>query len=110
MSSPPGLWLAGRAGLCEQRPCMGRGGALVNRGHAAGAELALEPVAIGQAHLEVVERVRHQMPFTSRSKRGLPRSGAKLGSIFSQPGESQYGIFRSGSSLSSAFSCSPTSM
>ena len=28
-----------------------------------------------------------QVPSTSRSKRGLPRSGAKLGSILSQPGE-----------------------
>ena len=26
-------------------------------------------------------------PFTNRSKRGLPRSGAKVGSILSQPGE-----------------------
>jgi hypothetical protein len=28
----------------------------------------------------------------------LPRRGAKLGSILSQPGESQYGSFKSGSS------------
>jgi hypothetical protein len=27
------------------------------------------------------------LPLTSRSKRGLPRSGAKFGSILSQPGE-----------------------
>ena len=32
------------------------------------------------------------------------RSGSKLGSILSQPGERKYGIFRSGSSWSSAFS------
>ena len=31
-------------------------------------------------------------PFTSRSKRGLPRSGAKLGSILSQPGERLLGL------------------
>ena len=33
-----------------------------------------------QAFLEVLARVCHQLPFTNRSKRGSPRSGAKLGS------------------------------
>lgn len=49
------------------------------------------------------------VPFTSRSKRGLPLSGSKFGSIFSQPGEREYGILSRGSSWSSAFSGSPTS-
>jgi hypothetical protein len=32
------------------------------------------------------QRIRPSyVPFTSRSKRGLPRRGAKLGSILSQP-------------------------
>jgi hypothetical protein len=48
-------------------------------------------------------------PATSRSKRGLPRSGAKVGSILSQPGDSKYGILSNGSSRSRAFSGSPTS-
>ncbi len=49
------------------------------------------------------------LPASSRSNRGLPRSGAKFGSIRSQPGESQYGTVSSGSSRSSACSGSPTS-
>ncbi len=40
-----------------------------------------------QAFLEVLARVCHQLPFTNRSKRRLPRSGAKMGSILSQPGD-----------------------
>jgi hypothetical protein len=47
-------------------------------------------------------------PATSFWNRGFLRSGSKLGSIFSHPGDSQYGIFKSGSSWSSAFSGSPT--
>jgi hypothetical protein len=48
-------------------------------------------------------------PATSRSKRGLPRSGAKFGSILSQPGDNKYGILSNGSSWSSACSGSATS-
>ena len=49
----------------------------------------------------------YHFPATSLSNRGFPRSGSKLGSIFSQPGERKYGIFKSGSRFSSAFSGSP---
>ena len=52
----------------------------------------------------------HFAPATSFSNRGFLRSGSKLGSIFSQPGERKSGIFSSGSSWSSAFSGSPTRM
>jgi hypothetical protein len=57
----------------------------VNRGHTTTPKLALEPVAVRKRALELAVRVWHQVPFTSRSKRGLPRSGAKVGSILSQP-------------------------
>jgi hypothetical protein len=58
----------------------------VDRGHPAPPEVALELLTSMQPFLEALARVYHQLPFTSRSKRGLPRSGAKLGSIRSQPG------------------------
>ena len=40
-------------------------------------------------------RQRHLPPATSFWNRGFLRSGSKLGSIFSQPGERKYGIFSS---------------
>ena len=40
-----------------------------------------------QAFLEALAQVCRQPPSTSRSKRELPRRGAKVGSILSQPGE-----------------------
>ena len=54
-------------------------------------------------------RAGPQRPDTNRWNRGLPRSGAKVGSIRSHPGEREYGILRRGSSRSRAFSGSPTS-
>ncbi len=61
----------------------------VDRGHAAAAELAFDRVAVAQGLGERGGEGGHSyFPATSRSKRGLPRSGAKFGSIRSQPGES----------------------
>ena len=64
-------WLAAAwtAGLREQRGVVDR-------------------IAAGRSASVLVREISALYGFaTSRSKRGLPRSGAKLGSILSQPGE-----------------------
>ena len=46
--------------------------------------------AVEPAHQSAVKprpKIERHVPFTSRTKRGLPRSGANVGSIRSQPGE-----------------------
>ena len=54
----------------------------------AAAELAFECVAVAESRDRYGGEFRPAyLPATSRSKRGLPRSGAKVGSIRSQPGE-----------------------
>jgi hypothetical protein len=56
--------------------------------HPSPAQLALEHVTLAQALLELRAQVSHQMvPSTSFRKRGLLRSGSKLGSMRSQAGE-----------------------
>ena len=81
----------------------------VDRRHAAAPELALDRVAAGQRALQLLAKA-HGVPAISRRKRGLPLSGAKLGSIRSQPGERKYGILSSASSWSIALSGSPATM
>jgi hypothetical protein len=59
----------------------------VHRCHAPTPKFTLKPVTVDQALLQSLAYVGGHGPFTSRSKRGLPRSGSNVGSILSQPGE-----------------------
>ena len=60
----------------------------VDDGHAPAAELALDRVAIPQSRAEIRQRIRHDvLPSTSFRNRGCFRSGSKVGSIRSHPGE-----------------------
>jgi hypothetical protein len=52
----------------------------------------------------------HFAPAASFRNRGFVRSGSKLGSMRSQPGERKYGISSNGPRTSSAFLGSPTRM
>ena len=61
----------------------------VDSRHAATPQFALDRIRPAECPLELVLEIRRhsQLLATSRSNRGLPRSGAKLGSILSQPGD-----------------------
>ena len=60
----------------------------VDGGHAPAAELALDRVAVPQSRAEIRQGIRHDvLPSTSFWNRGCFRSGSKVGSIRSQPGE-----------------------
>jgi hypothetical protein len=58
-----------------------------DRGHAPAAKLALERVPIAQTFAQCRYRVRHVDPATICLKRASFRSGSKLGSTRSQPGD-----------------------
>ena len=58
--------------------------------HAAAAEVAVERVAGGEGLLDLrAELGLHGVAATRRWKRGFERSGSKVGSIRSHPGESR---------------------
>ena len=59
----------------------------VDRRHAASTELSLDRVAAGQRVAPVPREGSWRSPQSVVWNRGLPLSGAKLGSIRSQPGE-----------------------
>jgi len=74
--------------LERHRPVVPKVLGQVNDGHAPAAELALDLVAIPQSRAEVHQGIRHEVPpSTSCRNRGCFRSGSKVGSIRSQPGE-----------------------
>ena len=77
--------------LERHRPVMLEIPSEIHRRHAASAELALDHVAVCQRCAvlgELTLEIGHHVPaFTSFWNRGFFRSGSKVGSILSQPGE-----------------------